>query len=145
MTQELKQAAQAALEQLEFLNACYPHKTATDVADALRTALSQQPDNQACKPVQKRLEAQQPDTPEPNPWREAVDDALTILHASTPEDPREAVMKLVALECQIALDPDVSQQAAALVQRGRDDGLASSVTCSRCGTTAMSHDMRNAW
>ncbi len=26
-----------------------------------------------------------------------------------------------------------------------DDGLASSVTCSRCGTTAMSHDMRNAW
>lgn len=26
-----------------------------------------------------------------------------------------------------------------------DDGLASSVKCSRCGTTAMSHDMRNAW
>jgi hypothetical protein len=26
-----------------------------------------------------------------------------------------------------------------------DDGCASSVTCSRCGTTAMSHDMRNAW
>jgi hypothetical protein len=26
-----------------------------------------------------------------------------------------------------------------------DDGLASSATCSRCGTTAMSHDMRNAW
>lgn len=26
-----------------------------------------------------------------------------------------------------------------------DDKLASSVTCSRCGITAMSYDMRNAW
>lgn len=43
MTEELKQAAQAALEQLEFLNACYPHKTAADAADALRRALTQRP------------------------------------------------------------------------------------------------------
>lgn len=43
MTEELKQAAQAALDQLEFLNACYPHKTATDAADALRRALTQRP------------------------------------------------------------------------------------------------------
>lgn len=43
MTEELKQAAQAALDQLEFLNACYPHKTATDAADALRRALAQRP------------------------------------------------------------------------------------------------------
>lgn len=43
MTEELKQAAQAALEQLEFLNACYPHKTATDASDALRRALTQRP------------------------------------------------------------------------------------------------------
>lgn len=43
MTEELKQAAQAALEQLEFLNACYPHKTATDTVDALRRALTQRP------------------------------------------------------------------------------------------------------
>lgn len=43
MPEELKQAAQAALDQLEFLNACYPHKTATDAADALRRALTQRP------------------------------------------------------------------------------------------------------
>lgn len=43
MTEELKQAAQAALEQLEFLNACYPHKTAADAVDALRRALTQRP------------------------------------------------------------------------------------------------------
>lgn len=47
MTEELKQAAQAALEQLEFLNACYPHKTATDASDALRRALTQRPAAQA--------------------------------------------------------------------------------------------------
>lgn len=43
MTTELTKAAQQALEQLEFLNACYPHKTATDAADALRRALAQRP------------------------------------------------------------------------------------------------------
>lgn len=43
MTTELTKAAQQALEQLEFLNACYPHKTATDAADALRRALTQRP------------------------------------------------------------------------------------------------------
>lgn len=43
MTTELTTAAQQALEQLEFLNACYPHKTATDAADALRRALAQRP------------------------------------------------------------------------------------------------------
>ena len=47
MPEELKQAAQAALDQLEFLNACYPHKTATDAADALRRALAQRPAAQA--------------------------------------------------------------------------------------------------
>ena len=47
MTTELTKAAQQALEQLEFLNACYPHKTATDAADALRRALTQRPAAQA--------------------------------------------------------------------------------------------------
>lgn len=47
MTEELKQAAQAALEQLEFLNACYTHKTAADAIAALQSALTQRPAAQA--------------------------------------------------------------------------------------------------
>lgn len=43
MTEELTKAAQQALEQLEFLNACYPHKTAADAIAALRSALTQRP------------------------------------------------------------------------------------------------------
>lgn len=40
-------------------------KNVTAAISALRTALSQQPDNTSCKSVQKRLEAQQPATGEP--------------------------------------------------------------------------------
>lgn len=43
MTTELTKAAQQALEQLEFLNACYPHKTAADAIAALQAALTQRP------------------------------------------------------------------------------------------------------
>lgn len=43
MTTELTKAAQQALEQLEFLNACYPHKTAADAIAALQSALTQRP------------------------------------------------------------------------------------------------------
>ena len=43
MTTELTKAAQQALEQLEFLNACYPHKTAADAISALQSALTQRP------------------------------------------------------------------------------------------------------
>lgn len=47
MTEELTKAAQQALEQLEFLNACYPHKTAADAIAALRSAITQRPAAQA--------------------------------------------------------------------------------------------------
>lgn len=43
MSKELTMAAQQALEQLEFLNACYPHKTAADAIAALQSALTQRP------------------------------------------------------------------------------------------------------
>lgn len=43
MTTELTKAAQQALEQLEFLNACYPHKTAADAIASLQSALTQRP------------------------------------------------------------------------------------------------------
>ena len=61
-----------------------------------------------------------------NPWREAVEDRLLVGWVAACADPREAVTKLVAMECQIALDPAVSRQAEALVQRGRDEVLAAS-------------------
>lgn len=37
---ELEKAARMALEQIEFLNACYPHKTAADTITALAQALA---------------------------------------------------------------------------------------------------------
>lgn len=43
MTTELTKAAQQALEQLEFLNACYPHKPAADAIVSLQSALTQRP------------------------------------------------------------------------------------------------------
>ena len=58
----------------------------------------------------------------PNPWREAVHDALVILfelNEKNAEDPRQAVADLVAAEVRIALDPAVSSDAQALIDRGK--------------------------
>lgn len=71
----LRQAAQQALNALDeattYTGSPSWSPSMTDeciaAASALRAALSQQPDNTACKSVQKRLEAQQPATGEPTP------------------------------------------------------------------------------
>ena len=75
MSIELKQVAQDAAEAIDWLlkniRLDAPQLSgkamgnAEKCASALRIALSQQPDNAACRSVQKRLEAQQPATPEP--------------------------------------------------------------------------------
>ena len=60
-----------------------------------------------------------------DPWRAAIDDALIVNHLSPTKDheaPREALHRLLAWEAQVALDPLVSADAAALVERGRRAG-----------------------
>jgi len=56
-------------------------------------------------------------------WKDAVIDQLVILHIYRKEhdaDPRLAVKDAIDCHVQIALDPQVSSDAAALVQAGRD-------------------------
>ena len=69
---------------------------------ALR-ALSQQPDNQACKSVQKRLEAQQPATPEPVLQAGLTNDQLREAFAEKLPgiDPSERDLTIFALGAEV--------------------------------------------
>ena len=63
MSIELKQAAEQVLEAFDTFGEADDFASLfalTQKMNALRDTLSQQPDNHACKSVQKRLEAQQP-------------------------------------------------------------------------------------
>lgn len=51
-------------------------------------------------------------------WREAVEEQFIINYTDMPEDPREAIKKLIATEVEMALDPTISSAAAALAQAG---------------------------
>jgi hypothetical protein len=57
--------------------------------------------------------------------RDVLQERFDLLHMSMPSDPREALTALVNAETMIALDPAVSEQAEALVQRGRDEAQPS--------------------
>ena len=57
--------------------------------------------------------------------RDVLQERFDLLHLPMPADAREAVAALVNAEVRIALDPAVSEQAAALVQRGRDEAQPS--------------------
>ena len=57
-------------------------------------------------------------------WHRAVDDACTVNWVPVTDDARETVKALIARECQIALDPLVSSDAQALIDRGRKDAEA---------------------
>jgi len=57
-------------------------------------------------------------------FREALIDALVIVHSYTAEhdaNPRKAVTDLIVVETQIALDPAVSSDAQALIDRGKKE------------------------
>lgn len=54
-------------------------------------------------------------------WRDAVEHELTVLHLSCPDDPKKAIQDLISWHCTIALDPAVSSDARALVERGRQE------------------------
>ena len=56
-------------------------------------------------------------------WREAVEEMFAVNHIAMPEDPREAIKKLIATEVRDALDPTISSAAAALVQAGVPDDI----------------------
>lgn len=59
-----------------------------------------------------------------NPWQDAVIDALVVGHIYQEKhdaDPRQALHDLLSWEVQIALDPRVSADAAALYEAGRRD------------------------
>ena len=58
-----------------------------------------------------------------NPWKDAVDDMLTVLHSTANNDPRDSIGKLIHMNEKIALDPCVSKDAVALVKSGRDEVL----------------------
>lgn len=62
-----------------------------------------------------------------DPWKAAVIDALVTAHiytAAHESDPRGALNALLAYEQDVALDPAVSLDAAALIERGRADAGA---------------------
>ena len=99
MSIELKQAALDAAEAIDWLLKNIRLDTpqlsgkamgnAEKCASALRTALSQQPDNTSCKSVQKRLAAQQPATPEPVAWLdEMLADTREVFDAGGSETPQ---------------------------------------------------------
>jgi hypothetical protein len=67
-----------------------------------------------CKPVSQQEQ--------PNRWSEAVIDQLVVHHiyqAVHDTDPRKAVNDLLCISNSIALDPQVSSDAQALIDRGR--------------------------
>ena len=56
-------------------------------------------------------------------WRETVIDGLVVAHiyqAKHDAEPKQALHDLICWEVMVALDPRVSSDAEALIQRGRD-------------------------
>jgi hypothetical protein len=55
-----------------------------------------------------------------NPWKDAIDNELVVAHLGVAgDDPRADLNKLINWHCAVALDPAVSSDAAALIERGR--------------------------
>jgi len=105
---ELLQQALDALTRLSFLgNGDFPgnsegNRIAQKAVADIKQALSQQE--------------------QPNRWSEAVIDQLVVHHiyqAAHDTDPRKAVKDLLGISNSIALDPQVSSDAQALIDRGR--------------------------
>jgi hypothetical protein len=68
----------------------------------------------------------------PNPWRDAIDDALVCAYLGTADSfasPREALAALIAWEQKGALDPAVSAEARALRDALRDERDDANAEC----------------
>lgn len=62
-----------------------------------------------------------------NPWKRVLMDALVVSHIYRKEhedNPVVALNDLISWEQVVALDPAVSEDAAALIERGRQEGRA---------------------
>lgn len=62
-----------------------------------------------------------------DPWKDAVIDELVIAHiyrAEHDSDPRKAVRDAIQWNVYVALDPRVSSEAQALIDRGREEAQA---------------------
>jgi hypothetical protein len=60
--------------------------------------------------------------PAANEWRDAIDEGLVCAHIGTVDsfpDPRAALNALIDWHVAVALDPEVSSDARALIDRGR--------------------------
>jgi hypothetical protein len=71
--------------------------------------------------------SQQP-APERNEWRTAIDDELVCAHIGTTDsfpDARTALKAVIAWNVQVALDPAVSSDAQALIDRGASQAAQS--------------------
>lgn len=77
---------------------------------AIRAALASQAEKHAAELAKLRQ------------WRDTVDDMLTVCHEVASDDPRESIDRLINWHVQVALDPAVSSDAAALVEVGRQQG-----------------------
>lgn len=85
------------------------------------------------------------DTPEPHPaeaWRDAVLDAMVCWDMAPPpgETPRQSLNRLLALEQRVTLDPAVSREAAALIERGRQEAFAETIDPARLSEIADRRD-----
>ena len=86
-----------------------------------------------------------------NEWKQAVINELVTAHILTIEhetNPRKAIQDAITWNCQVALDPAVSSDARALVERGLQqaqlDGCTES-NCQRCTTAPYARgDMKHA-
>ena len=70
---------------------------------------------------------------QPNTWRDAMDDELICTHLGTADSFPSAQAALAALidwRVSVALDPEVSSDAQALIDRGAAQPQAEPVTCS---------------
>lgn len=52
------------------------------------------------------------------PWRDAIEDRLSVLHLSMSNDPKLALDNLIGWEVKVALDPKVSEEARKLKDAG---------------------------
>jgi hypothetical protein len=59
-----------------------------------------------------------------NEWKDAVIDELVCAYILTKEhetNPRKAIQDAIEWNCMVALDPRVSSEAEALIERGRNE------------------------
>lgn len=99
-----RSTVEQALEALDLIADAMPFPVAQKSRAALRAALAA------------------PTVVEPNPWREAVIDRLVVLWNLTGDnenDPRRALADIERMVEIMALDPCISSEAQALIDRGR--------------------------